>query len=148
MRQFFTRFARLCVLSLLSACAGGDSPAGPTPLPPPPSPAPIPPGVLSLAVAGLPTGTKADIAVVGAAFTRTATRTVSWVNVPAGEHTITVRPVRLAEGTFAATPATFTVTVVSGSTPPTATVTYGPLEGHVRRVAVGRLPLYAIARRH
>lgn len=127
MRRFSTRFARLCVLSLLAACATGDSPAGPMPLPPPPTPAPIPPGVLSLVVAGLPTGTKADIAVVGAAFTRTATGTVSWVDVPAGQHTITVRPVRTADGTFSTTPATFTVTVVSGSTPATATITYGPL---------------------
>ena len=127
MRRFPTRFALLCTLSLLSACAGGDSPAGPTTPPPPPTPAPIPPGVVSLVVAGLPTGTNAAITVAGAAFSRTATGTVGWVDVPAGQYTITVRPVRTAEGTYAATPATFTVTVVSGSTPATATVTYAPL---------------------
>lgn len=127
MRRFSTRFALLCTLSLLSACAGGDSPAGPTMPPPPPTPAPIPPGVLSLAVAGLPTGTNAAITVANAAFSRAATGTVNWVDVPAGEYTITVRPVRTADGTYAATPATFTVTVVSGSAPATATVTYAPL---------------------
>ena len=125
MRRFSTRFALLCTLSLLSACAGGDSPAGPTI--PTPRPAPIPPGVLSLAVAGLPTGTNAAITVANAAFSRDAIGTVGWVDVPAGQYTITVRPVRTAEGTYAATPATFTVTVVSGSTPATATVTYAPL---------------------
>lgn len=127
MRRFSTRFALLCVLSLLSACSGGDSPAGPTAPPPPPTPAPIPPGVLSLTVAGLPTGTNADITVTGAAFTRAATGTVSWVDVPAGQHTITVRPVRSTDGTYAASPSTITVTVVSGSTPTTAAITYAPL---------------------
>ncbi len=129
MRRFSPRFVLLCTLSLLSACAGGDSAAGPTAPPPPPPPvaAPIPPGVLSLSVAGLPTGTSADIAVAGAAFTRAAAGTVSWVDVPAGQYTITVRPVRTAEGTFTATPATVTVTVVSGSTPAIAAITYAPL---------------------
>ncbi len=127
MRRFSPLFALLCVLSLLSACAGGDSPAGPLTRPPPPAPAPIPPGILSLAIAGLPTGTNADITVAGAAFTRAATGTVSWVDVPAGQHTVTVHAVRTADGTYAATPSTFTVTVVSGSTPTTATITYAPL---------------------
>lgn len=127
MRRFPTRFALFCVLSLLSACAGGDSPSGPSAPPPPPTAAPIPPGVLSLSVAGLPTGTNAEITVVGAAFSRTATGTVSWVDVPAGQYTITVRPVRTADGTFAATPSTVAVTVVSGSTPASATITYLPL---------------------
>ena len=125
MRRFSTQFALLCVVSLLSACAGGDSPASPT-APPAPTPAPIPPGVLSLAVTGLPTGTNADITVAGAAFSRAATGTTSWVDVPAGQHTVTVRPVRTAEGSYAATPSTFTVTVVSGSTPSTAAITYAP----------------------
>ncbi len=127
MRRFSTRFALFCVLSVLSACSGGDSPAGPTTPPPPPTPAPIPPGVLSLTVTGLPTGTNADISVAGAAFSRAATGTVSWVDVPAGQHTITVRPVRAADGTYAATPSAITVTVVSGSTPTTTTITYAPL---------------------
>jgi len=127
MRRFSPRFALLCVLSLLSACAGGDSPAGPTRLPPPPAPAPIPPGILSLTVSGLPAGTNADITVAGAAFTRAATGTVSWVDVPAGQHTVTVRAVRTADGSFAASPSTFSVMVVSGSTPATATITYAPL---------------------
>ncbi|WP_411281868.1 hypothetical protein [Gemmatimonas sp.] len=127
MRRFSTRFALLCFLSLLSACAGGDSPAGPTTPPPPPTPAPIPPGVLSLSVTGLPSGVNADISVVGAAFSRAATGSVSWVDVPAGQHTVTVRPVRTVDGTYAATPSTFAVTVVSGSAPATATITYAPL---------------------
>lgn len=126
MRRFSARFALFCVVSLLSACAGGDSPAGLT-NPPPPTPAPIPPGVLSLSVVGLPTGTSADVTVVGGAFSRAATGSVSWVDVPAGQYTVTVRPVRTAEGTFAATTSSFSVTVVSGSTPATASITYAPL---------------------
>lgn len=78
-------------------------------------------------MSGLPTGTNADITVAGAAFSRAATGTVSWVDVPAGQHTITVRPVRAADGTYVATPQTITVTVVSGSTPTTAPITYAPL---------------------
>ena len=127
MRRFSTRLALLCVLSVLSACSGGDSPAGPTAPPPPPTPAPIPPGVLSLVVAGLPTGTNADITVAGAGFTRAASGTVSWVDIPAGQHTITVRPVRAVDGTYTATPSAFIVTVVSGSTLTAATITYAPL---------------------
>ena len=115
------------MVSLLSACAGGDSPSGLTNPPPPPTPAPIPPGVLSLSVAGLPAGTNADITVGGGAFSRVATGTASWVDVPAGQYTVTVRPVRAADGTYAAAMSSFTVTVVSGSTPATATITYAPL---------------------
>ena len=137
MRRFPTRFALLCVFSLLSACAGGDSPAGPKTPAPPPTPAPIPPGILSLTVAGLPAGANADITVAGAAFSRAATGTTSWVDIPAGQHTVTVRPVRTAEGSYSATPSTFTVTVVSGSTPATATITYAPSPSAIDLSIVG-----------
>lgn len=129
MRRFSTRFALLSVVTLLSACAGGDSPSGAT--------APIPPGVLSLDVTGLPAGTNADITVAGAAFSRAATGTTSWADVPAGQHTITVRPVRTAEGSYVATPSTFTVTVVRGSTPSTAAITYAPAPSAIDLSIVG-----------
>ena len=49
-------------------------------------------------------------------LTRWRAGEVDQTDVPAGQYTITVRPVRTADGTYAATPSTFTVTVVSGST--------------------------------
>ena len=129
MRRFSRRLALLSVVTLLSACAGGDSSSGAT--------APIPPGVLSLDVTGLPTGTNADITVAGAAFSRAATGTTSWADVPTGQHTITVRPVRTAEGSYVATPSTFTVTVVRGSTPSTAAITYTPAPSAIDLSIVG-----------
>ncbi|PHX64625.1 MAG: hypothetical protein CK550_09020, partial [Gemmatimonadetes bacterium] len=86
---------------------------------------------------GLPTGINADITVANAAFSRAATGTVSWVDVPAGEYTITARPVRTADGSYAVAPPTVSVTVVSGSTPATATITYAPLPSAIDLAITG-----------
>ena len=86
---------------------------------------------------GLPTGINADITVANAAFSRAATGTVSWVDVPAGEYTITARPVRTADGSYAVAPPTVSVTVVSGSAPATATITYAPLPSAIDLAITG-----------
>jgi len=88
-------------------------------------------------VTGLPAGVNADITVANAAFSRAATGTVRWVDVPAGEYTITARPVRTADGSYAVAPPTVSVTVVSGSTLATATITYAPLPSAIDLAITG-----------
>lgn len=107
-------------LAALSACGGdgGGGNSGPTPTAPPIAPAPVTPGILSLGLTGLPDGQAADIVVTGTApstFSRVATGATSWVDVPPGRYTITLKPVRTATGTFVGAPATQTVDVVAAN---------------------------------
>lgn len=124
MRRLFARCALPLVLVGLSACAGGDAPSLTEP---PPVSQPLPPGMLSITVSGLPDGVPADLSVSGQGITRVASSSISWSDLPGGVYTITVRPARAVTGTYAASPSTMTVTVVSGAPPTTATVQYAPL---------------------
>jgi hypothetical protein len=93
-------------------------------------------------VAGLPAGSTADVLVSSNAFSRSATGTISWTDVPTGQHTVTIKPVRTPNGTFAAAPlsaASFVVTVTSGSSPTMAAVTYSALPSALA-VAVTGVP--------
>jgi hypothetical protein len=128
MPRISPRRALVLLLWLVAACSGGDTPTAPRA---------VPPGVLSLTVAGLPTGVSADVSVSGLTFSRTATGSVTWTDVPAGVHTITVRPVRTTDGTFAATPSVVSVTVVSGSTPSATTITYQALPSAIDLILLG-----------
>lgn len=120
------RAAVLLTVALLSACGGTSDTPTSTVTPPPINAAPVTPGLLSITVSGLPDGTNADITVTGAAnFSRTATTTTGWTDVPAGQYTITVRPVRASIGTFASSIASSTVTV-SEAVISTVTVEYTP----------------------
>lgn len=123
------RAAILLTAALLSACGGaGDSPTGTVTPPPPINPAPVTPGLLGITVSGLPEGTNADITVTGvgaANFSRTATTTTGWTDVPPGQYTVTVRPVRASIGTFAPSAASSTVTVAAAALS-TVTVEYNP----------------------
>ncbi len=112
---------------LLAACAGGDTPMGPTVPPTPPALDPLPPGTLVLAVVGLPAGTQADVSVSGTSFARPATGSVTWSDLLAGRYTVTVRPARGADGTFAADSASLIVDVLSGGPPSVVTVRYRAL---------------------
>jgi hypothetical protein len=113
----------------LGACGGtSDTPTANT-TEPPINPAPVTPGLLGLTITGLPAGTSADVSVVGpnaATFSRTATGSVGWTDVPPGRYTVTVRPIRAASGTFAATPATQAVTVTAAGAA-ALTIAYKPL---------------------
>lgn len=135
------RFALIGVLVGLAACAGGDTPSAPAtplaPVVPPPPPAPVPPGTLELVITGLPPGTNADVAVVGGTFTRSATGTVNWTDVPAGQYSISVRPVRTTDGTYVPSPSALTVTVRSGSTPATAAIAYAPVPSSIDLTITG-----------
>ncbi len=128
MPRLSPRRALVLLLWLVAACSGGDTPTAPRA---------VPPGVLSLTVAGLPAGASADVSVSGLTFSRTATGSVTWTDVPAGVHTITVRPVRTAEGSFAATPSVVSVTVVSGATPSAASITYQALPSALDLMLLG-----------
>lgn len=107
--------AAVSVSILLAACAGG----GDSPTPPPIAPAPVPPGLVNVTSSGLPSSESGDIQIVGplpgASFTRSAQNGTAWGDVPAGRYTVTVRPVRTAIGVFAASPATYEITVPSAA---------------------------------
>ncbi len=111
------RAAFLLAAALLSACGvAGDTPTSIVTPPPPINPAPVTPGLLSITVSGLPEGTSADITVAGAPnFSRTATATTGWSDVPAGQYTVTVRPVRASIGTFASSIASSSITVTEAT---------------------------------
>ena len=137
--RFISRLALASLSVLTVACGGGDAPMSPPSRPvPPPVAAPVLPGILSIAVAGLPAGVNADIAVSGPSnFTRTAIGTVSWVDAPPGRHTIIARPVRTAEGVFAPSPISADVIVASGPSVTLATVTYTPLPSAIEITIAG-----------
>jgi hypothetical protein len=129
-----SRFAppRLLLLGLcaLTACAGGDAPTTPAP-PPPVTPAPVTTGLLSLTAAGLPAGATADLLVTGtspnSSYTRLATGTVTWADIPAGRYTVHVRTVRTTLGAFAGAPTAFDVDVPAGGPMSVATASYRPV---------------------
>jgi hypothetical protein len=137
--RFGSRLALASWSLLIVACSGGDTPVAPQARPvPPPVAAPVLPGILSIAVSGLPAGANADITVNGPSnFGRTATGTASWADAPAGRHTVTIRNVRTADGVFAASPATMEVTVVSGPTPTVVTIVYAPLPSAIEVTVAG-----------
>ncbi len=125
-------------LLLLAACAGGDTPVTPTaPTPAPPAPEPAPPGVLVIAVEGLPDGLAANVSVAGPGFSRTTTAPVTWNDLPAGSYSVAVLPVRGVAGTYAGTTASMVLSVLSGSLPAVATVRYAPLPSALDVVIAG-----------
>lgn len=120
-----SRLICLLTLAMATACSGGDTPVGPTTQPP--SSDPLPPGALTVSVEGLPDGTAADFVVGGQGISRSGTASVSWSDLKSGAYTVTIRPVRTADGTYAATPSSFQVSVASGAPPTMASVRYEPL---------------------
>lgn len=84
-------------------------------------------GSLSLAVTGLPAGAAADLVLTGPNnFSQDFSASGTVNGIPAGSYTLAVRSVRTAAGTYAATPATRSVTITAGGTA-SQTVTYAAL---------------------
>ncbi len=114
-------------LVLLTACAGADAPVAPVIPVPPPAAEPLPPGTLMLSVSGLPEGTKADIAVTGTGFARSAIGSVTWSDLKAGRYQVAVRTARGVTGAFAADTTSFVADVISGGPPAAVVVAYRAL---------------------
>ncbi len=111
-------------LLLLSACGGGDAPFAP--VVPPPAQDPTGPGILAIAVTGLPISAGADVLVTGpSAFSRIATGSVSWNDLPPGTYTVAVRPIRLATGRYEPLVPSITANVTTGLPAP-VTAQYRP----------------------
>jgi hypothetical protein len=115
------------LLALLLGC-GGD-PAGPST------------GSLAVEVTGLPAGTSANLAVTGpGSFNRTLTGSETLTDLTPGSYTVAASNVASGNSSFAATPASQTVTVGASDTPSSAAVTYGPVDGALTVTVVGLPP--------
>ncbi|WP_423193944.1 PQQ-dependent sugar dehydrogenase [Cupriavidus sp. H18C2] len=87
------------------------------------------PATLSLAVAGLPAGTDANVSVAGPGnFQQTVTRSATLPNLAAGTYTITAGDVLNGTSLYNAAQATQSVTVDAGNLSPTVTVAYNAPE--------------------
>lgn len=94
------------------------------------------PGALQLTVSGL-SGGAGDVLVTGPnSFSQVVTATTTLSGLSAGSYSVVVRNVRLAQGTFAATPITRTVDVVAGATA-SHTVVYAALPAVIEVSASG-----------
>ncbi|HCT58659.1 MAG TPA: hypothetical protein DGD08_15750 [Gemmatimonas aurantiaca] len=84
-------------------------------------------GSLALTVSGLPTGAVGDMTLTGPnSYSRAFTATSTISGLAAGSYTLTVRNVRTAAGTYAATPLSRAVTITTGGTS-SQTVAYAAL---------------------
>jgi hypothetical protein len=115
------------LLALLLGC-GGD-PAGPST------------GSLAVQVTGLPTGTSANLVVIGPeGFDRTLTASETLTALTPGSYTVAASNVASGNSSFLATPASQSVTVGPGDTPSSAAVSYGPVDGALTVTVVGLPP--------
>ncbi len=95
-------------------------------------------GVLQINATGLPTGANADLAIAGpSGFARTATGSLTLTGLTPGRYTITARDVRVASGSYVASPTSQGVDILAGGAVATATVTYAPLPAVVEVSVTG-----------
>ena len=99
-------------------------------------------GVLQINASGLPSGGSADISITGpSGFARNVSSTTTLSGLTPGRYAVTARDVRLASGSYVATPALQNVDIVAGGAILTANVSYAPrpavVEVNVTGLAVG-----------
>ncbi|HEX6104466.1 MAG TPA: hypothetical protein VFZ26_02715, partial [Gemmatimonadales bacterium] len=132
MKRRGSGWAAVALLASLVAACGGDS-TGPAT------------GSLAVTVAGLPSGTAADVTVTGpAGYNRALVGSETLAGLAPGNYTVTAGPISAGAQLYAGDPVSQTVVVAEGSTPATAQVAYAVSTGNLA-VTVTGLPAGAAA---